>query len=44
MMQEERVKLIVQKDSHDWKFMWVLVGISIIVGAVTFTVIYALLK
>jgi len=43
-MQEERIRLIVQRDSHNWKFMWVLVGISITVGAITFTVVYALLK
>lgn len=44
MMEEERVKLIVQRDSNDWGFVKVLVGISLIAGVVTFTLLYSLLK
>ena len=38
------LKEIVRKDSNDWQFIRRLAGCSLILGAIVFTLLYALLN
>lgn len=40
----EQTRLIVRKDSNDYKFILYITGVSILAGALAFSLIYALLK